>query len=658
MNACNLHHWRKCIFMINVMTLAASCAGAATSSFDGDWSGKFECGKHFSDVSKDAFFYSVNISLINGKGRWRDPNQVLFLDIDIQDESIANIDGSERDTKNASYRLRGSASNGFIGAKGVKFDANGNSYRECSISLVSQDISNPNSKKTLSTEWKNSAEMWVWATEANTENSYLQFMERFPSSMFISQAEERLSLLKSGDVTDGKSATKLLLEAYPNSPTNPQRQSELGWKYVKGDKVERDYKHAMHLFLSADELGNPSGTHGLGYLYLYGPIEYRNEVKGVEKLQNAIANDYKYALVDLAKAALEGRGMVKNEKIGVKYLQEAIDRGNEQAFLTYGLALRDGVGVEKNESEAIYWLNKARESGNESAKKELLKIFGANAIEASISDSVSTTSTDSNRDVLFQDVVTTDQQNVKKSKPADVSIYANRKALVIGNDSYKYVSKLFTAREDAKSIAEGLRRVGYQVTLKVDLGMQGMKSAIRTFKSQIEGGDEVAIFYAGHGVQLSNTNFLLPVDISGESEEQIKDDAIPLQRLLDDISERKAKFTLAMVDACRDNPFKGANGRSIGGTRGLSPTSAATGQMIVFSAGTGQQALDRLGPSDKNKNGVFTRVFLKQLETQGISVDKLVRNVRTEVVGLAKSVGHEQVPAIYDQVVGEFYFRK
>jgi hypothetical protein len=148
----------------------------------------------------------------------------------------------------------------------------------------------------------------------------------------------------------------------------------------------------------------------------------------------------------------------------------------------------------------------------------------------------------------------------------------------------------------------------------------------------------------------------LPVDITGESEEQIKDDGIQLQRILDDMSERKAKFTLDMIDACRDNPFKSA-GRSIGG-RGLTPTTAATGQMVIFSAGSGQQALDKLGPTDKNKNGVFTRVFLKEMQKPGVSLDKVVRNVRNDVVNMAKSVGHEQVPAIYDQVVGEFYFRK
>jgi hypothetical protein len=111
-----------------------------------------------------------------------------------------------------------------------------------------------------------------------------------------------------------------------------------------------------------------------------------------------------------------------------------------------------------------------------------------------------------------------------------------------------------------------------------------------------------------------------------------------------------------MVDACRDNPFK-SSGRAIGG-RGLAPTTAATGQMIIFSAGSGQQALDKLNPADKSKNGLFTRIFLKEMQKPGISIDKMIRNVRTEVVDLAKSVGHEQVPAIYDQVVGEFFFNK
>ena len=242
------------------------------------------------------------------------------------------------------------------------------------------------------------------------------------------------------------------------------------------------------------------------------------------------------------------------------------------------------------------------------------------------------------------------------SPPSSMTTMANRKALVIGNDTYKSVSKLLNAREDAKAIASNLTAVGYKVTLQLDLNEKEMKAALRTFSSQVQGGDEVMFFFAGHGVQLGATNYLLPTDIGGESEAQVKDEAIQLQRVLDDMTEKKAKFTLAMIDACRDNPFK-SMGRNIGG-RGLAPTTAATGQMVVFSAGSGQQALDRLGSTDKNKNGVFTRTFLKEMQKSGVSIDRIVKNVRNEVAELAKTIGHEQVPAIYDQVLGDFYFKK
>jgi hypothetical protein len=248
------------------------------------------------------------------------------------------------------------------------------------------------------------------------------------------------------------------------------------------------------------------------------------------------------------------------------------------------------------------------------------------------------------------------QQQPQLAPSPVMTTMANRKALVIGNDSYKSVSKLLNAREDAKAIASSLISVGYQVTLRLDLNEKDLKSALRAFANQVQGGDEVLFFFAGHGVQLGSTNYLLPIDIGSESEAQVKDEAIQLQRVLDDMTEKKAKFTLAMIDACRDNPFK-STGRNIGG-RGLAPTTAATGQMVVFSAGTGQQALDRLGNNDKSKNGVFTRTFLKEMQKPGVSIDRIVKNVRNEVAELARTVGHEQVPAIYDQVLGDFYFKK
>jgi hypothetical protein len=248
-------------------------------------------------------------------------------------------------------------------------------------------------------------------------------------------------------------------------------------------------------------------------------------------------------------------------------------------------------------------------------------------------------------------------KNRREPSSTSIKIYANRKALVIGNDAYQKISSLSNAREDARLMAESLINFGFKVQLKLDVTEKQFKSELRNFKNSIQPGDEVAIFYAGHGVQIVSTNYLLPIDIAGQNEEELKDEAVPLQRILDDMNEKGAKFTLAMIDACRDNPFK-SSGRNIGGTRGLAPTTAATGQMIVFSAGSGQQALDKLGPTDKNKNGLFTRVFVQEMQKTGVTVDRVVRNARSKVVEMAKSVGHNQVPAIYDQVVGEFYFRQ
>jgi hypothetical protein len=253
------------------------------------------------------------------------------------------------------------------------------------------------------------------------------------------------------------------------------------------------------------------------------------------------------------------------------------------------------------------------------------------------------------------------QIQAQKVPAQDVPIAANdartgmRRALIMGNDAYKEVAVLQNARSDARAMSKTLGRLGFEVSTYLDLTERGMKEAIRTFKSQIRGGDEVVVFFAGHGVQLGATNYLLPVDIRGQSEDQVRDEAIPLQRVLDDFQDTKARFALAIIDACRDNPFKTA-GRAIGG-RGLASTSAATGQMVMFSAGTGQQALDRLGPQDREPHGLFTRVLLKEIDKPGVSIERMVRNVRNEVARLSKTVGHEQVPAVYDQTLGDFFFR-
>jgi TPR repeat protein len=346
-----------------------------------------------------------------------------------------------------------------------------------------------------------------------------------------------------------------------------------------------------------------------------------------------------------------------------RYWFELGDSGDDTVS-THNLAwlYQNGLGVAKDEAKAAALYRKITEGAQFSPSQKRASLANLALIPSELRTAASAPSPTALATSVqpAQAAPTAAPTRVQAAAPpaADRPIRAGtgrRLALVIGNNKYRNVPVLANAVDDASSIATNLRSVGYQVTLRLDVTEKEMKAALRTFSGQLQGGDEVMFFFAGHGVQLGAANYLLPVDIAGESEAQVRDEAIQLQRVLDDIAEQKVRFTLAMIDACRDNPFKGS-GRAIGG-RGLAPTAAATGQMIIFSAGSGQQALDKLGPNDRSRNGLFTRIFLKEMQKPGVSVDRLVRNVRAEVVELAKSIGHDQVPAIYDQAIGDFYFK-
>ena len=140
-------------------------------------------------------------------------------------------------------------------------------------------------------------------------------------------------------------------------------------------------------------------------------------------------------------------------------------------------------------------------------------------------------------------------------------------------------------------------------------------------------------------------------------ERDVDSEAISLQKVIDDLQVNKPRFSLFIVDACRDNPLPKTRGRSIGANRGLAATHPADGQMIIFSAGTGQQALDRLSDTDRNPNSVFTRELLKEMRTPNVAVDQVLRNVRSRVRQAAQTVNHDQFPALYDQSDGQFFFK-
>jgi formylglycine-generating enzyme required for sulfatase activity len=234
---------------------------------------------------------------------------------------------------------------------------------------------------------------------------------------------------------------------------------------------------------------------------------------------------------------------------------------------------------------------------------------------------------------------------------------AERRALVIGNDTYAHVDPLKNAVADARAMAKALEGAGFKVespVLNADRGR--LFDAIARFSEGLGQSDEAVVFFAGHAVELKGVNYLLPVDIRNDNERSVTFNAVPLNYLLSSVGDQRPKFSLVVIDACRDNPFKG-DGRNLN-SRGLVPAGAAVaGQMVIYSASEGQKALDRLGPDDKSPNGVFTRVFVKAIETPDIPVHEAMRRVKSEVKRLAESVQHRQLPAIYDATEGEFYFK-
>ena len=231
---------------------------------------------------------------------------------------------------------------------------------------------------------------------------------------------------------------------------------------------------------------------------------------------------------------------------------------------------------------------------------------------------------------------------------------AKRIALVIGNDEYLNTTKLVNARNDATSMAQSLQAVGFTVTRHLDLNRQDLFRAVDAFAMSVRKDDEVVVYYSGHGVQIESASYLLPIDIQASSTRQIERDALSLNALVNDLSA--ARYSLVIVDACRNNPFADGGKRAIGAERGLAPIEPPEGSAIIMSAGRGQTALDSLGTNDREKNGLFVREFMRYMRTPGLQVRDLLLKVRDEVELKAASVNHKQRPAFFDESRGQFFF--
>jgi hypothetical protein len=146
------------------------------------------------------------------------------------------------------------------------------------------------------------------------------------------------------------------------------------------------------------------------------------------------------------------------------------------------------------------------------------------------------------------------------------------------------------------------------------------------------------------------------VDIEVSSERAILRDGVSLEQVVDDLG-RRARFSLVIVDACRDDPFRQTGaGRSMAPGSSLSRIEPPKGTMIIMAASKGQQALDRLGDDDRVANGLFTRELVKQMRQPGLSAGEMLKRVRANVERAAQSVNHAQRPSLVDESSSDFFF--
>jgi hypothetical protein len=223
-----------------------------------------------------------------------------------------------------------------------------------------------------------------------------------------------------------------------------------------------------------------------------------------------------------------------------------------------------------------------------------------------------------------------------------------RVALVIGNSTYQKVAKLSNPANDAAVVAAMFKSAGFDmVESKLNLTISELRKTLRDFGNKSRDADVAVVYYAGHGIELDGNNYLIPIDATLETDADVLDETLPLDRVLFAVEPAK-HLRLVILDACRDNPFAKTMKRTIAARaigRGLAkvePSSPNT--MIAFAAKAGSTASD-----GDSKNSPFATALVDHLAKPGLDLRKAFGFVRDDVL---KATNNSQEPFIYGSLGG------
>lgn len=223
-----------------------------------------------------------------------------------------------------------------------------------------------------------------------------------------------------------------------------------------------------------------------------------------------------------------------------------------------------------------------------------------------------------------------------------------RVALVIGNSAYRN-APLANPVNDAKLMATTLRGLGFDVLESLDVDQRALKRAVTKFGDKLEaaGKDAVGLFYyAGHGVQIGGTNYLIPIGAEINREKDVDIEAVSANAVLANMEFAGNRVNIVIMDACRNNPYK----RSFrSAARGLAEMSATAGTLIAYATGPGDVAADGSGA-----NSPYTLALSRAMNTSGLTVERMFKQVRNAV---RTETNERQTPWESSSLTGaDFYF--